>query len=702
MLVGGAIYNIHAATLQQSAIATLIGESSEVSVRAVVTSEPKRMATKVNGSHLRGGKISFIARTSQISTSQGISDVRVPIRILTNIESTRSMGEEIEMSGALIRTEEKRVAATLIVSGNVKIITPPSLMASFLTKVRLAFRERLSQFDDDAGALVPGMIIGDTSLQTSGFSERMRRAGLSHLTAVSGANFAIVSSLVFFMTRRIIPRIVPRLVITSVFLLLFLLLVRPSPSVLRAGVMAGVILVARASGNSRSSVTALATAISLLVLIDPFQAHDPGFILSVLATSGLIFFAPLLTAKMHRFLPEVIAELIAVPCAATIACTPYLLVLSGEITTLSIFFNVLVAPVVAPITILGFLSLILMPISFLSKAMIWPAHFCAEWITTVASWSDSSPTIGVNFWLLTSYLLIVLLLFMRKAYKALIVVAIIALANVLAPRTIFPGNDWKIAQCDVGQGDALVLNLGEGSGILFDAGPDPRLLHRCLRSVGIKHLPLVVISHGHADHFFGADGLSEKFNIGQMWSNGNTIIDDAVDFKTIEVRKGLHASIGDLAIQILWPNKVPGNFQSLGGDGSPENNRSVVALVTWNDRQILITGDIEPEVQATLSREFDLSSVDILKVPHHGSRFQDEEFLAEVSPEIALVSVGEGNSYGHPNPELLHSLTDKGVRVFRTDHDGPISVSWRFDESARRYIFTTRTMKKEWWRVQWR
>jgi len=702
VLVGGAIYSLHFATLQQSAVALLIGESSEVKVRAVVTSEPQQRAMKVNGSRLHGGRISFKARTSQISDSHEIRDVRVPIRILMNMGSTHFLGEELEVTGTLIRTAEKSVAATLIASDRARIIAPPSFVARFLTEVRVDFREQLSLFGDDAGALVPGMIIGDTSLQSSTFSDRMRRAGLSHLTAVSGANFAIVSSLVFFMTRRIIPRIVPRLILTSAFLFLFLLLVRPSPSVLRAGVMAGVVLVARASGNSRNSVAALATAISLLVLIDPFQAQDPGFILSVLATSGLIFLAPLLVTKMTRFLPGVIAELIAVPCAATIACTPYLLILSGEISTLSIFFNVLVAPVVAPITILGFLSLLTMPIDLISKALIWPAHFFAEWITTVARWSDSSPTFGVNFWLLIGGLLLVVYLFIRRAYIALFLFMIVALSNVLVPRAMFPGKEWKVVQCDVGQGDALVFNLGESNGILFDAGPDTRLLHNCLRNIGIKELPLVVISHGHADHYFGAGGLHRSFNIGQIWSNGSTTIDNAIEFKTTKVRQGLRASIEDLTIEILWPDDGQGSFQSLGGDGSPENNRSVVALVTWDDRQILITGDIEPEVQALLSREYDLSSVEILKVPHHGSRFQDSGFLKEISPEIALVSVGVGNSYGHPNLGLLDSLKAEGAQVFRTDHDGPISVSWRFDESASRYIFTTRTWKKEWWRVQWR
>ena len=671
-------------------------------MRAVVTSEPKRTIKKVKGSLLNGGKLSFIARTSWISISGNASGVRVPIRVLADVNSEHVIGEEIELTGSLIQTSEKRVAGTLITSQNIKVISPPSLLAKVLTKFRWAFREQLSKFGDDAGALIPGMIIGDTTLQSSVFTDEMRRAGLSHLTAVSGANFAIVSSLVFFMTRRIVPRIIPRLVLTSTFLVLFLLLVRPSPSVLRAGVMAGVVIVARASGNSRNSVAALATAISLLILIDPFQAHDPGFILSVLATSGLIFISPALTSRMSRFLPEVIAELIAVPCAATIACTPYLLILAGEISTFSIFFNVLAAPAVAPITILGFLSLLSMPIDFLSKALIWPAHVCAQWIATVASWSDSTPNIGLNFWLFISFVLLCFLLFSRRSYKILMIVLIIVLGNVVAARIMFPGNDWKIVQCDVGQGDALVLNLGAGSGILFDAGPEPRLLARCLRSSGIKSLPLVVISHGHADHYFGAKGLSRKFEIGEVWSNGNTIIDETIEFKATKVRQGLRASIGEVVIQILWPDGSGGNFQSLGGDGSSENNQSVVALVTWNDRKILVTGDIEPEVQAKLRREFDLESVDVLKLPHHGSRFQDAGFLAEISPEIALVSVGEGNSYGHPNSELLNALTEQGVRVLRTDQDGPISVAWRFDESARRYIFTTRTMKKEWWRVQWR
>ena len=701
-MTGGAIYSLHAATLQYSTINAYIGNQAHVSINAVVTSEPKITESQVYGSRLRGSKLSFLARTSSLKINDKNYKVRVPIRVLANSKTSLITGDELEIVGILIKTPEKRVAGTLIVSGEVKKRSEANKTMRFLAKIRSDFRNQFSSFGDNAGALVPGMIIGDTSLQNSQFTHQMRRAGLSHLTAVSGANFAIVSSLVFFLCRRIIPAIIPRLIVTSAFLVLFLLLVRPSPSVLRAGVMAAVVLAARASGNSQNSVAALATAISVLILIDPFQGLDPGFILSVLATSGLIFIAPTLTQRFSRHIPESAAEMIAVPCAATLACTPYLLALSGEISALSVLFNVLVAPVVAPITILGFLSLLLMPIANLSSLLIWPAHKCALWITTVAPWSERSPSLAINPLFFLVCLFLGYTLISHCGPRSGIFIVALTIGVISLPRLTFPGSDWKIVQCDVGQGDALVLNIGAGNGILFDAGPDPHLLTNCLLRIGIKKLPLVLISHGHADHYFGAQGLSKRFEIGTIWSNGSSQVANVFNREIQEVSQGSTAVIDDVRIEILWPRYKNESFQSLGGDGSAENNRSVVALVTWAGVKIMVTGDIEPEVQAAISRDYDLSNVDILKVPHHGSRFQDLVFLNEVSPEIALVSVGVGNSYGHPNLELLTSLTNMGSRVFRTDEDGPISVAWRFDDSAARYIFATQAMRKEWWSIQWR
>jgi len=351
--------------LIDSAVGELARNRSSAELILVVTSDCKVTGHKVYGSQLKRPNISFLARTKSFSSEGSRIHVRVPIRILGNFKKCADLGSVIKVSGRFIETKEKRVAGTLIASSELEVLEPASAFSKFLSGIRADFRKRASDLGGDAGALIPGMILGDTSLQSELFTSQMRRAGLSHLTAVSGANFAIVSALVFYLFRGVVPkiiprltsqmrraglshltavsganfaivsalvfylfrgvvpRIIPRLILTSIFLVIFLLLVRPSPSVLRAGVMAAVVLLSKASGSARNSVAALATAIAVLLLLDPFQAVDPGFVLSVLATSGLIFIAPRITEKLKQFLPEWLAEIIAIPCAATITCTPY-------------------------------------------------------------------------------------------------------------------------------------------------------------------------------------------------------------------------------------------------------------------------------------------------------------------------------------------------------------------------------------------
>ena len=699
--VGSAIFGIRLATLDTNVIADLAGSKSVITIQGTVTSEPRMTRPRVNGSHLQSSQTSFLMRTHMMFAGGATIKLRLPLRVISKSNSKIVPGQVIEVRGRLISTRERRVVATLISAEKIEAISDAAPFSQFLTETRNSFREKAARYPDDAGALIPGMIIGDTSLQSIDFSNQMRRAGLSHLTAVSGANFAIVSSLVFFLFRRIIPNILPRIFITSLALSFFLLLVRPSPSVLRAGVMTAVILIARATGNMRHSVSSLAAAITLLVLLDPFQSLDPGFILSVLATSGLIFISPNLSQIFQRRLPESLAELIAVPCAATIMCTPYLLLLTGQISLLSVLFNVLVSPIVAPITILGFLSLVTMPFDFLSSPALTIAHLLARWITVIASWSDNSPLLSMNWCFFLIIILVGWIFKYRMSRTFHLAFVVIIVFSFILPTFSFPGKQWKVVQCDVGQGDALVMNLGSGSGILFDAGPDPQLLLHCLRKIGISKLPLVVISHGHADHYFGASGLKEKITIGEVWSNGSAGVEEFLGDTVRLAKRGMKATIADVSLEVLWPQSETQNFANLQGDGSAENNKSVVVLVTWNGVRILVTGDIEPEVQSILARDFDLADVDILKVPHHGSRFQDSRFIAETSASIALISVGRGNSYGHPSPETLTLLESSGASSLRTDTSGPISVAWRFDDRASRYIFTTRTLRKEWWRIQW-
>ena len=351
----------------------------------------------------------------------------------------------------------------------------------------------------------------------------------------------------------------------------------------------------------------------------------------------------------------------------------------------------MVAPVVPIVTILGFIAtLLILPLREIARPILELADLGTSWIVYIATWSDFTPS------LISSPIIILFLTIAIPIYRYLgRQVALLYLALLLtfatSDRLLFPGNNWKVGQCDVGQGDALLINLGSGTAMLFDAGPDPRLLDRCLELFKIKRLPLVVISHAHSDHYEGISGVGSR-EVGELWNSRE--IDLLENVQNRIVRKGEKFQIGDSKVEVIWPNTGTETFDSVAGDGSTENNRSVVAVVEIANLKILITGDIEPGAQQEIAK--DLASIDVIKVPHHGSRFQEPSLFKGAS--IFLISVGK-NSYGHPDQGLISMLSSMG-RVFRSDRDGAISLGWRLDDLGEP-IFSARQLRKDWWRISW-
>lgn len=686
-LTGASALLIHLATLESAELNKF--EDLQVSIEGVVSSDPSKTQPRVIGSRLTESRTTFLMRAETLTTNEFQHRIRLPIRVIIETEELLIPGQRIQLSGRLIDSKERKVASLFIAEEDSlrSISTPKSLKA--LEEVRMELREETSKISGDSAALIPGMVIGDTSLQNSALTKRMLEAGLSHLTAVSGANFAIVSAFLFALIGFFIPNRRIQSSITIFALVIFVLLVRPTPSVLRAGVMAAVFLIAKLSGRRNAGVNSLAVAITLLLLINPFQAFEAGFILSVLATSGLIFFAPKVAARVPG--PKVLGELISIPTAATLFCAPYLMAISGGLNLGTVLLNILVAPVVPFVTIFGFVgTLLVLPVTSLARILFDIANLGTRWIVYIASWSDSMPSLVTSA--PTILLLGALLTLSRFLGKK---VALISLLMVLAvsssQRLIFPGSDWKVGQCDVGQGDALLINLGGGSAILFDAGPDPRLLDRCLDQFQVERLPLVLISHIHADHFQGITGIGRR-EVGQVWMNREVDLFELIQEQV--ARSGQKFKVGDARIEIIWPETGAESFDSITGDGSAENNLSVVAIVEIEQVRILVTGDIEPGVQRELLGE--LKEIDVIKVPHHGSKHQEPKIFEGAS--IFFVSVGR-NSYGHPDNGLISSLESKGS-VFRSDLDGAIALSWKLDSFARP-IFSTRRLGKEWWRLSW-
>ena len=237
-----------------------------------------------------------------------------------------------------MQSREKRSAA-LVFASNIEKLREPKPLFAISQTIRKNFRESSARIGGDAGALIPGLVIGDTANETLVFAGEMKRVGLTHLTAVSGENFAIVASFIGWFLSRIIPKLKVRLVITAIFLVLFVFLVRPSPSVIRAGAMAAISLLSLGKGIRVPPLASIGAAVGLILLIDPWQSIDPGFALSAGATAGIILLAPKLK------LPQTIA----IPVAATIFCTPVIIALSGTLSLVSIPANLLVSPLVAQI-----------------------------------------------------------------------------------------------------------------------------------------------------------------------------------------------------------------------------------------------------------------------------------------------------------------------------------------------------------------
>ena len=685
--------SIRQASLAHSQISRFFMQSATIT--AEVVTDPSKTST---------GNYSFIARAVLVNNSSIHYKLRVPIRVMTSKQSVTTLlpGQRFSAQGRIVASKEARVAALVVLKDDIEIQTRPSRWASALGAIRLGLRSLSG--DGNAGALIPGMVLGDTSKQSVEFKNSMRRSGLTHLVAVSGANFALVSAFVLWMMQFLFARMKFRLSATAISLIAFIALVRPSPSVLRAAAMAAVLLVAQGTKKGRDSLPALGFAMAAVVVVDPWQARDAGFALSVLATAGLLLFAPVLIEKLSIHLPGKLAQALAPPIAATVFCSPIIVALSGYLAPMSVIANLLAAPFVAPITIVGFIAALFSPFApLISTVLIWFIRFPAGAIALIAHWASSFPVLTlqsgkIGFLIIASFTLGSWLL--KKWFKHIIVFTLVILISITWLQR-WPGGDWQVANCDIGQGDSMVINLGNHQGIVIDVGPDPVAEDRCLKALGIKEIPLLILSHFHADHVAGLTGAIKNRAVGQVWVSVNSapLIESAkaqAALKGVEMIKavrGMSARVGPLTIRVLWPTLSATSFEEMPGDGSQINNSSIAILITSDAFSLFAGGDLEPPVQEILVK--DVGPVDIYKVCHHGSRYQDLAFMSALHPRISIISVGAGNTYGHPAVQTLQALARLGSEVLRTDIDGAIAVQ------VRNHQFTVRRAKGRFNLIRW-
>lgn len=548
--------------------------------------------------------------------------------------------------------------------------------------VREGVRRSVEPAGAEAQALVLALVDGDDSAVSDEVEEDFRRSGLTHLMAVSGTNLTIVLAMVLVVAKAAGAGRWLLWALGALSIAGFVVLARPDPSVVRAAAMGTVGLAALGHG-SRGGVRALSWAVIGLLFLDPWLARSIGFVLSVSATAGILLLAPVLARPLVTWLPRWCALAIAVPLAAQLACTPALAAISGQVSLVAVVANLLAGPAVAPATVAGLLggmvALVSVPLSYLPGVV---AGACASWILAVGHHAASLESASIAWDAPWQLLLVVVPLvawaIVRAASRPVLCVGLslgLLIGIWRPPQTGWPPTGWIMVACDVGQGDATVLDAGGDSAVVVDAGPEPAAVDRCLDRLGVDRIRLMVFTHAHADHVGGWSGVRRGRRVDQI-AVGPTGGPGAAAIPRHQVSPGESFTVGGITAYVLWPAST-NPVAVTGAEGSTANNASIVLAVRVRGVRILMTGDVEPAAQDRLVAQGADLRAEVIKMPHHGSARQSSRFFDAVGASLATVSVGEGNDYGHPAAAALSMLREHGIRWWRTDLDGDIAVVQR-------------------------
>ncbi|MEN9739756.1 MAG: hypothetical protein RLZ72_22 [Actinomycetota bacterium] len=565
--------------------------------------------------------------------------------------------------------------------------------------IREHFATSIAHFGGDGATLVPGLVLGDTSAVSTSLTDAMRVASLSHLTAVSGANCAVIVSVIFGLSALAGMTLWWRVGISMVALGVFVAVVGVEPSVIRAAFMAVIALVALGSGRPTAGITALSLATLLSLVIAPSLAHSIGFAMSVAATAGILVLTRPLTEIIGRWIPTRFATVLAIPVAAQISVQPLLLVFAPEISTYAIPANLLADPLAPIATVAGLVGLLLGSIPSLGLPFLWVAWLSSSAIALIARTVTTlpSPTIpwpggsvGITIAVLCTAF-VAWSLVTKRPVPAFIagVLTLVALSSTIGGRSVAwlsAPNDWTIAQCDVGQGDAVVFR-DSGAVMLIDVGREDRPIRDCLAQLRIDHIDVLVLTHFDIDHAGGyrsivgrvgtvihgpTDGLADDLTLSDLAGGGAQLVD---------ADRGMNGQLGRYLWSIAWPVHSipvePGNPASVIVSLQP-GGLCDSTCITFVD-----LGDLPANEQNHLLSRGGIAKIDVVKVSHHGSADQSPELYARLRADIGLIGVGVDNDYGHPTETALALVAGSGGIAIRSDQRGMALISRAADGSLR-------------------
>ena len=687
---------LRAHAVADSPVTALAREHATVTGRLGVASDPR----VVHGRF--GDRTMFRARIVRVTGRGRTYAVRArvvvfgPTRAVGAADPWQAVryGSTIMFAGRLAPDDEGDDAGLLSVRGPPDVVGGPSWPLRAADRLRAGIRDAVGDQSRPGAALVPALVDGDDTGLSEDLADDFRTTGLTHLLAVSGTNLTLVAGFALLVARWLGVRARGLTIVGMLAIGGFVLLARSEPSVLRAAAMGTVGLLAFGNGGARRAPRALGVCVVVLMLVDPGLATTAGFALSALATAGIVFLAPTWSAAMRRWLPRRlgwVAEAVAIPTAAQLACTPVVAAISGQVSVVAVVANLLAGPVVATATVLGLCGgAVDVVLPAIGRVIALPAVWSGDWIVAVARRmaalpvaAGTVPTSVVALSLLTiaSVLAVPVLgwLFARRAGTCALCCVVTIVALVRVPAFGWPPHGWVLVMCDVGQGDGMVLRAGPHSFVVVDTGPDPAPMAKCLRQLHVHDVSVVVLTHFHADHIGGLSAVLSGREVGAIevspYADPAYGADEVralaakAEVPIVTARFGETRTLGALTWQVLAPSEP-----APAGSDSPPNDDSVVMYVRTHGISILMMGDEETGSQEHLHALFPGLRADVLKVAHHGSAKQDPDLVRSLGAGAGLISVGADNDYGHPAPSLLTLLRDAHIRPYRTDLDGSIAV----------------------------
>ncbi len=536
-------------------------------------------------------------------------------------------------------------------------------------------------------AVLAGLVLGEEEGLSQELRDRFRSSGLYHLLAVSGQNVAFVAGGVLLIAWLLgISRLAAEVGALAA-IGLYVMAVGWQPSVVRAGVAGALASLAWLASRPRDRWYFLLLGAALLMAWNPYSLLEPGFQLSFAAVAAIFLAVPRLEGVLEGYpLPRALAGIVAVSGACGLATAPILLLQFGSVPVYSIASNALAAVAVAPCFGLALLTALLdhlLPEAAVAAAWLngWLAAYiaaCARLVGGLPGAEVSSVHVLGLCGVLAALLVVGARLpaWRRPGLAVVCAVAAVVLAGwKLQPTSAPPPpNGFRLTALDVGQGDSLLLQVREGA-VLVDQGPPEAEVDEQLRRLGVRRLALLVLTHPQRDHVGGAAEVLEQLEV-------DRVLDPALpadnqdqaaalaearerSVPVVTARAGVTFRLGRLRLRILWPDGP-------GTPGEDPNLRATVILASYGRVDALLTADAESPVTLPLNPP----AVEIFKVAHHGSTDEGLERLLQLTkPQVAIVSCGRDNDYGHPTPTTIATLeAAPQLEVLRTDLDGRVVV----------------------------